>query len=62
MCLMAGPLTLAWETLRLPADPDALVASGMFAPPIAIDPDTDVQHRLLARLGRDPAWRPGPAT
>jgi uncharacterized protein (TIGR03086 family) len=42
---------------RLPGDPDALSASGMFAPPIAIDENADVQSKLLARLGRDPAWR-----
>jgi uncharacterized protein (TIGR03086 family) len=41
----------------LPADPDALSRSGMFAAPIAVDDGVDVQARLLARLGRDPAWR-----
>jgi uncharacterized protein (TIGR03086 family) len=42
----------------LPADPDALVASGMFGAPLAAGNDSDVQAKLLARLGRDPAWRP----
>jgi uncharacterized protein (TIGR03086 family) len=42
---------------QLPADPDALSTSGMFAAPIAIDDDADIQSKLLARLGRDPAWR-----
>ncbi|HET9875725.1 MAG TPA: TIGR03086 family metal-binding protein [Mycobacterium sp.] len=42
---------------RLPADPNALSGSGMFAAPIAVDDDADVQSRLLARLGRDPSWR-----
>jgi len=30
--------------------------SGMFAAPIAIDDDADIQSKLLARLGRDPSW------
>jgi uncharacterized protein (TIGR03086 family) len=42
----------------LPADPQALTASGMFSAPIAVHGEIDVQARLLARLGRDPAWRP----
>ena len=42
----------------LPEDPQALAASGMFGAPVAIDDDTDSQGRLLARLGRDPLWRP----
>ena len=41
----------------LPADPNALSASGMFATPVAIDSQADVQAKLLARLGRDPSWR-----
>lgn len=47
---------------QLPADPDALSSSGMFAAPVAVGGDADVQARLLARLGRDPAWRPTPGT
>ncbi|MGH3562472.1 MAG: maleylpyruvate isomerase family mycothiol-dependent enzyme [Mycobacterium sp.] len=43
---------------RLPADPDVLTASGMFAAPIAVDDASDTQSRLLARLGRDPSWHP----
>jgi uncharacterized protein (TIGR03086 family) len=42
----------------LPADPQALSASGMFSAPVAVGNDVDVQARLLARLGRDPSWRP----
>jgi uncharacterized protein (TIGR03086 family) len=42
---------------ELPANPDALSASGMFAAPITINDDADVQSKLLARLGRDPGWR-----
>ena len=42
----------------LPTDPQALTASGMFEAPVAVADETDVQARLLARLGRDPAWRP----
>ena len=41
---------------RLPADPDALAASGMFAPPVTVPDGADAQMRLLARLGRDPHW------
>jgi len=45
---------------KLPPDPDALSASGMFGQPIAVAGGADVQSRLLGRLGRDPAWkRPG---
>jgi uncharacterized protein (TIGR03086 family) len=42
----------------LPADPQALSASGMFSAPVAVRGEIDVQSKLLARLGRDPAWRP----
>ncbi len=42
----------------LPADPQALSASGMFSAPIAVHGEIDVQTKLLARLGRDPSWRP----
>ena len=41
----------------LPTDPNALSASGMFAAPVAVDEQADVQSTLLARLGRDPFWR-----
>lgn len=54
-------LDLAWCELfyaGLPADPRALTATGMFGVPIAIGDENDVQARLLARLGRDPSWRP----
>jgi uncharacterized protein (TIGR03086 family) len=46
---------------NLPADPLALSASGMsgmFKAPVAVPSDSDMQAKLLARLGRDPAWRP----
>lgn len=43
----------------LPADSQALVASGMFKAPIALnDTENDSQKRLLALVGRDPSWRP----
>jgi uncharacterized protein (TIGR03086 family) len=42
----------------LPADPQELSASGMFNAPVAVRSDSDVQAKLLARLGRDPSWRP----
>ena len=41
----------------LPADPNVLSASGMFAAPVAVDDQADVQSKLLSRLGRDPLWR-----
>ena len=42
----------------LPVDPTALTASGMFAAPVAVDDQADIQSKLLARLGRDPSWQP----
>jgi uncharacterized protein (TIGR03083 family) len=45
----------------LPADPQASFPSGMFKAPLAVNDESgeiDVQARLLARLGRDPSWRP----
>jgi uncharacterized protein (TIGR03083 family) len=42
----------------LPTDPQLLAASGMFSAPIAVNDEIDAQARLLARLGRDPSWRP----
>jgi uncharacterized protein (TIGR03086 family) len=42
----------------LPTDPQLLAASGMFNTPIAVNDEIDSQARLLARLGRDPSWRP----
>jgi uncharacterized protein (TIGR03086 family) len=43
---------------RLPTDVEALAATGMFAPPVAVPDGADPQMRLLARLGRDPHWSP----
>jgi uncharacterized protein (TIGR03086 family) len=37
---------------RLPADPNALVATGMYAPGVDVPDDADAQTKLLARLGR----------
>ncbi len=42
----------------LPSDPHALSASGMFSAPIQLDGENDAQAELLARLGRNPSWRP----
>ncbi|MCV7099501.1 maleylpyruvate isomerase family mycothiol-dependent enzyme [Mycobacterium palustre] len=42
----------------LPADPRALAQSGMFSAPLPVGDESEPQARLLARLGRDPAWRP----
>jgi uncharacterized protein (TIGR03086 family) len=44
----------------LPADPQALSASGMsgmFKAAVAVPGDSDMQAKLLARMGRDPFWR-----
>lgn len=41
---------------RLPADPDALVRSGMFGASVPVPDDADAQSHLLARLGRHPDW------
>jgi uncharacterized protein (TIGR03086 family) len=42
----------------LPSDPQALSGSGMFDAPVALTNHTNVQSRLLARLGRNPGWQP----
>lgn len=42
----------------LPADPRASSPSGMFKAPVSVPDESDPQAKLLARLGRDPAWRP----
>ncbi|WP_231982225.1 maleylpyruvate isomerase family mycothiol-dependent enzyme [Mycobacterium sp. E2327] len=41
----------------LPPESRELTASGMFKAPVAVNGEIDVQARLLAQLGRDPAWR-----
>jgi uncharacterized protein (TIGR03086 family) len=46
----------AWFVDRLPTDPDALSAPGMFGQPIAVAGLADAQSQLLGRLGRDPSW------
>jgi uncharacterized protein (TIGR03086 family) len=43
---------------KLPPDPDALSASGMFGRPITVGGQADEQSQLLGRLGRDPSWKP----
>jgi hypothetical protein len=42
----------------LPSDPGVLSVSGMFDAPVAVSDHTDVQSKLLARLGRNPGWQP----
>jgi uncharacterized protein (TIGR03086 family) len=37
---------------------DVLVSSGQFGPRVPVPEDADDQTRLLALIGRDPAWRP----
>jgi uncharacterized protein (TIGR03083 family) len=41
---------------ELSADPSALSATGMFAPPVVTGARSDPQSTLLYRLGRDPEW------
>jgi uncharacterized protein (TIGR03086 family) len=43
--------------VALPSDPMALSVSGMFDVPVAVGEETDVQSKLLARLGRNPNWQ-----
>ena len=40
----------------LPRDPGGLSVSGMFDAPVAVGDQTDMQSKLLARLGRNPSW------
>jgi uncharacterized protein (TIGR03086 family) len=42
----------------LPDDPSEEIGSGMFDAPVAVREPSDVQSKLLARLGRNPSWRP----
>ncbi len=42
----------------LPADSQALSSPGMFKAPVEVPGEIAAQARLLARLGRDPSWRP----
>ena len=42
----------------LPSDPGGLSVSGMFDAPVAVGDQTDMQSKLLARLGRNPSWQP----
>jgi uncharacterized protein (TIGR03086 family) len=42
----------------LPTDTAALTVSGMFDAPVEVSDHTDVQSKLLARLGRNPSWQP----
>lgn len=37
---------------------DILRASGQYGPPMPVPPDAPAQDRLMAFIGRDPAWRP----
>jgi uncharacterized protein (TIGR03086 family) len=41
----------------LPTDPQVLSVSGMFDNPVTVSDHTDVQSKLLARLGRNPGWQ-----
>jgi uncharacterized protein (TIGR03086 family) len=40
----------------LPSDASALSVSGMFDAPVAVGHQTNLQSKLLARLGRNPGW------
>lgn len=37
---------------------ETLRASGQYGDPVAVDAEADIQTRLIAFIGRDPAWRP----
>jgi uncharacterized protein (TIGR03086 family) len=37
---------------------ERLVASGLFAPPLAVPDDADIQTKLLALFGRNARWQP----
>ncbi len=41
----------------LPDDPGMFIGSAMFDAPVAVADQTDVQSKLLARLGRNPDWQ-----
>lgn len=45
-----------WCTIFFEGLPENSSGSGMFAAPVAVDDDADIQSKLLARLGRDPSW------
>ncbi|KKC02887.1 hypothetical protein AWC17_20830 [Mycobacterium nebraskense] len=54
-------LDSAWCRLfydGLPADSQTLSSSGMFGAPVVVPDESDAQTNLLARLGRNPSWRP----
>jgi uncharacterized protein (TIGR03086 family) len=42
----------------LPSDASVLSVSGMFDAPVAVGHQTNLQSKLLARLGRNRGWRP----
>lgn len=42
----------------VPADPRVSSPPGMFKAPHPVNNESSVQARLIARLGRDPLWRP----
>ena len=52
---LAGRMLAAMENMG-----DVLVASGHYAPAVAIDDGASIQDRLVAATGRDPAWTPPP--
>lgn len=47
-----------WFYAALPGDHGALTGDGMFDAPVVVGKQSDVQSKLLARLGRNPDWRP----
>jgi uncharacterized protein (TIGR03086 family) len=44
----------------LPTDESMLSRTGMYASPLLVSDGSEAQAKLLARLGRDPKWSPGP--
>lgn len=53
--LLDAALTVAQA---VPDGPSRLVAGAAFAPGVSVSDDTPVLDRIVAMLGRDPAWTP----
>jgi uncharacterized protein (TIGR03086 family) len=52
------PRTCAELLAGMEAAEDAIRASGHYGQRVEVPPDSDVQTRLVAFIGRDPWWRP----
>ena len=56
-----GPFNLMTAFVRVEGRYDALYSEGICEDPVPVAADASPTERLLARLGRDPHWRPEPA-